>query len=53
MRAERYWKEKVPELKGYSRAFRLYSSQNVVVSPRNCAGFHVVVSAIRDGIVHA
>jgi hypothetical protein len=50
MRGERYWKDKVPELEGYSRAFRLNSSQNVAVSPRNCAGFEVVVSAIRNGI---
>jgi hypothetical protein len=50
MRAERHWKEKIPELEGYSRAFRLNSSQNVAVSPRNCAGFGVIVSAIRDGI---
>ena len=53
MRGERYWKGRVPELCGYSRAFRLNSSQNVVISPRNCAGFDVVVSAIRDGIVGA
>lgn len=49
MRGERYWKKRVRELDGYSQVFRLNSSQNVVVSPRNCAGFEVVASAIRDG----
>jgi hypothetical protein len=53
MRAERHWKEKVPELDGYSRAFRLNSSQHVVVSPRNCAGFDDVVSTVRNRIVDA
>jgi len=48
MRAERCWKKKIPELERYSRAFRLNSPQNAVLSPRNCAGFDVVVSAIRD-----
>jgi hypothetical protein len=51
MRGERYWKKRVPELDGYSRTFGLSSWQNVVVSPRNCAGFDVVVSAIRGGII--
>jgi hypothetical protein len=52
MRARALWIKRVPELERYSRAFRLNSPQNVVVSPGNCAGFDVVVSAIRDGNVH-
>jgi hypothetical protein len=53
MRARRLWINKVQELERYSRAFTLNSSQNVVLSPRNCTGFETVVSVIRDGIVHA
>jgi hypothetical protein len=53
MRAERRWKEKILELEGYRRVFRLNSPQNVVVSPNNCAGFNVIVRAIRDGLAHA
>ena len=52
MRGSERWIERVPELEGHSRAFKLNNPQNVVVSPGNCAGFDVVVSAIRDGIVN-
>jgi hypothetical protein len=48
MRARKLWIRRVPELEGYSRGFTLNNVRNVVVSPRNCAGFDVVVSAIRD-----
>lgn len=50
MRSKKLWVKRVPELESYSRAFTLNSPQNVVLSPRNCAGFDVVVSAIREGI---
>ena len=50
MRAERRWKERVPQLEGYPQVFGLSSPRNVVISPRNCVGFDAVVSAIRDGI---
>lgn len=53
MRARALWIKRVPELESYSRAFTLNSPQNVVLSPRNCSGFDVVVSAIRDGKIHA
>ena len=52
MRARKLWISRVPELAKYSRAFTLNSPQNVVVSPRNCAGFDAIVSAIEDGAVH-
>jgi hypothetical protein len=52
MRARKLWMSKVPELSEYSRAFTLNSSQNVVVSPRNCAGFDAIVSAIHERTVH-
>jgi hypothetical protein len=55
MRAERRWKEKVHELGGYRRAFRLKNPQNVVVSPRNCSGsgFDELVRAVRAGLTGA
>jgi hypothetical protein len=52
MRARKLWLKRVPQLARYSRAFTLNSSQNVVVSPGNCVGFDVVVSAIRDRSIH-
>jgi len=52
MRARKLWISRVPELEGYSRAFTLNSPQNVVVSPRNCAGFDAIVSVIEDGAAH-
>jgi hypothetical protein len=51
MRGRKLWIHKVPELEGYSRVFTLNSSQNVVVSPRNCRGFDSIVSAIHDETV--
>ena len=53
MRSRKIWINKVTELETYSRAFTLNSPQNVVVTPRNCRGFDVVVSAIREGNVYA
>jgi len=54
MRAERLWRQKIPELGNYPRAFTLNSPQNPTVSPRNCPreGFDLVVSAIRGGQTH-
>jgi hypothetical protein len=48
MRAERLWKEKIPELNEASRVFRLNSPQNAVLSPRNCPGFNEVEAAIAN-----
>jgi hypothetical protein len=53
MRARKPWIKRVPELERYSRALLLNSYLNVVVSPRNCSGFDVVVSAIRAKKDHA
>jgi len=56
MRSRKLWVNKVPELESYPLAFTLKNPQTVTVSPGNfvnCAGFDVVVSAIRDGNVHA
>jgi hypothetical protein len=47
MRSRKLWTKRVPRLKSYSRVFTLNSPQNIVVSPRNCRGFEVIVSAIR------
>lgn len=49
MRAVERWRERIPELRNYSRAFALRSPQNVVLSPGNCppGGFDLLVSAIR------
>jgi hypothetical protein len=52
MRARKLWTSRVPELEKYSRAYTLNSPQNVVVSPRNCAGFDAIVSAVRAGSVN-
>lgn len=49
MRGSNLWKQSIPTLETYRRAFTLNSPQNVVVSPRNRPGFEEVVSAIRDG----
>ncbi len=46
MRGRDLWVKAIPELQGCSRVFTLNSRQNVVVSPRNCAGFELIVSAI-------
>jgi formate-dependent phosphoribosylglycinamide formyltransferase (GAR transformylase) len=35
-RGQAVWEAAVPELRGYSRAFRTNRVQNVVTSPRNC-----------------
>jgi hypothetical protein len=51
MRAKALWTQKIPELQRYSRTFTLNSPQNVVVSPRNCKGFDLIVSVLRDGSV--
>jgi hypothetical protein len=56
MRSRKLWVSKVPELESYPLAFTLKNPQTVTVSSGNfvnCAGFDVVVSAIRDGNVHA
>ena len=53
MRARKLWFTAVPALRAHSLVFTLNSPQNVVISPRNCPGFEVVVSAIRNGYVHA
>ena len=49
MRARKLWLEAVPELGKHSRVYTLKSPQNVVISPRNCPEFEVIVSAIRNG----
>jgi hypothetical protein len=49
MRARELWLAAVPALKTYSSVYTLNSPQNVVISPRNCPGFEVIVSAIRNG----
>lgn len=47
MRGQKLWKETIPELQKYSNTFALNSAQNVVLSPRNCARYDVLTSAIR------
>jgi hypothetical protein len=49
MRARALWIKRIPELESHSPSFTLNSTQNVVVSPRNCKGFDLILSAIRDG----
>jgi hypothetical protein len=53
MRGRALWEKRIPGLEMSSGTFTLNSCQNVVVSPRNCAGFDVVVSAIRGEKVRA
>ncbi len=47
LRSARLWLAAVPELAGYARLYRLRSTQNSTLSPRNCPeGFEAVVEAL-------
>ena len=46
MRGWRLWLNEIPELARHSPVFVLNSSQNVIVSPRNCKGFDAIVSRV-------
>ena len=46
MRGRARWTTEIPMLKEYSPIFSLKNPRNVVVSPRNCSGFEVILSRI-------
>src|SRR5262245_6795845 len=51
MRANKGWFEKVPELNGYDRLYRVRNWQSPAISPGNCADYQNVVEAIREAEV--
>lgn len=47
MRAERIWRQAIPELADYPDLYRLRNPQNVVISERNCPeGYATILSAL-------